>query len=279
MLATAHGLRLLGKEVVIYDRDGAPSRLSFLPGASEIVTKLPDGNFDAALVHDCGDLKLVNAPLPNCPIVAIDHHATGKPFGDLRFVDVKASCVGILVARLLRALGIAFDQKIAECLWCSLVSDTGWFRYSSVDEETMTLALECVRAGASPWSFAERSEEASPLERIKLLPRVLDTLELVGEAPRRGAILTVTQAMLKEVGAGAEMAEGFVNYARGIVDVEVGAMLTEGPHGFRVSLRSKGRVDVGAIAATFGGGGHRAAAGCQVASSEVLIDALAQALK
>jgi phosphoesterase RecJ-like protein len=287
MLATAHGLRKLGKEVVCYDRDPAPARLRFLPGATEIVTAAPKQPFDATFVHDCGDSRLLGENFPSReitgPIVVLDHHATGKPFGDLVLRDTSAAAVGVIVARLLRALGVELDRPIAEALWCSLVSDTGWFRYSSTDVETMELARRCVEAGALPWEFARKSEEESPPSKLRLLALVLQTLEIVGETPKRAALLTLDEAMLHAAGAPPEQAEGFVNYARGLEGVEVGVLLTQMRQAVRVSLRSKGGCDVGAIAARFDGGGHRAAAGCTLPlpladAKERLIAALTEAL-
>jgi phosphoesterase RecJ-like protein len=266
MLATSMGLRALGKEVVMYCHDPAPARLGFLPHAKEITTTPPVAPFDATFVHDCGDARLLGDKFPGKavtgPMIVLDHHASARDFGDVVVRDPSASAVGVIVARLLRALGVEVDKPIAEALWCSLVSDTGWFRYSSTDLETMELARACVQAGAVPWEFARRSEEEQPVARLRLLQKVLETLVLVGEPPRRAAILSLTEEMLHASGAQPEMAEGFVNYARGLKDIEVGALLTAARTNVRVSLRSKGGVDVGAIAARFGGGGHRAAAGC-----------------
>jgi phosphoesterase RecJ-like protein len=269
MLATLHGLRALGKDVVAYDHDRAPKRLAFLPGAQEIVTNAAKlkGRFDATLVHDCGDAKLLgeNFPPPTVtgPLIVLDHHASARPFGEVVWRDATAAAVGVMIGRLLRALDVTLTREMAECLWCSLVSDTGWFRYSATDVETMQLATACVAAGAVPWQFARHSEEESSPRRLKLLARVLETLELDGPA----ALLTLTQAMLQATGASYEMGEGMVNYARGLEGVEVGIMLYEVKGGVRVSLRSKGGLDVGAVAGQFGGGGHRAAAGCFIAGS------------
>lgn len=266
MLATAHGLRALGKEVVLYDQDPAPERLRVLPGAAEISTTPPVQPFDATVAHDCGDARLLGEHFPPPEVtgrlIVLDHHAAARPFGDVVVRDPDAAAVGVIVARLLRRLGVPLSREIAECLWCSLVSDTGWFRYASTNLEAMQLATDCVAAGASPWKFARASEEETPLARLRLLGLVLQTLELHGEPPRRVAVLTLSDDMLHKAAAAPELSEGFVNYARGIEGVEVGALLTAARHAVRVSLRSKGGLDVGAVAARFGGGGHRAAAGC-----------------
>ena len=265
MLATGLGLRALGKQVVFYNRDAAPERLRFLPSAPELV-HVVDGRFDATFVHDAGDRRLLGDKFPASdvtgPVVVLDHHATARPYGDVAVCDATASAVGIIVARLLRALSVPLTRDIATCLWCSLVSDTGWFRYSATDVETMELATECVRAGVRPWDFARRSEEEQPLGRIKLIGLVLSTLEVHGQAPHQVAVLTLGEDMLHLAGAAPEMADGLVNYARAIAGVEVGILLTQVRHGVRASLRSKGERDVAEVAARFDGGGHRAAAGC-----------------
>jgi phosphoesterase RecJ-like protein len=267
MLATAHGLRALGKTVALYDHDPPPERLRFLPGAADVRTAVaPSERFDATFVHDCGDARLLGDRFPprevTGPIVVLDHHSSVKPFGDLVLRDPTASAVGVIVARLLERLGVAIDRSIADALWCSLVSDTGWFRYSSTDLETMDLARACVAAGTQPWQFALRAEESWPPARLRLLARVLGTLELVGEPPRRAALLTLSDDMLGETGASPELGDGFVNYARGLDGVEIGVLLNVTRREVHVSLRSKGGADVGALAARLGGGGHRAAAGC-----------------
>ncbi|HWE27068.1 MAG TPA: DHH family phosphoesterase [Polyangia bacterium] len=284
MLATMHGLRALGKEVVAYDHDPAPRRLAFLPGADALVTdatKLGEP-FDATFVHDCGDEHLLGDRFPSRavtgPLVVVDHHASGRAFGDVALRDTSASAVGIIVARLLTALGVRLDKTIAECLWCSLVSDTGWFRYSSTDVETMRLGTACVEAGAVPWDFARRSEETQPPARLTLMARLFDTLEIVGAV----ALLTLARSTLAATGTTTGEAEGLVSYARALDGVEVGVMLYEADDGVRVSLRSKGAVDVGAVAASLGGGGHRAAAGCFVRGTladarAIVLDKLAHA--
>ena len=266
MLATAHGLRALGKEAIVFSADGAPPRLAFLPGADAIARDAGAAPFDATFVHDTGDASLLdeNFPPPSVsgPVVVIDHHASVRPFGDVSLRDATAAAVGVIVARLLSALDVPLDKTIAECVWCSLVSDTGWFRYSSTDVETMRLATACVEAGVVPWDFARKSEEASPPERLRLMARVFDTLEIV----ERVALLTVTRATLAATGASADHAEGLVGYARGLRGVDVGVALFEQEGGTRVSMRSKGAVDVAAVAEQFGGGGHKAAAGCFIAA-------------
>lgn len=266
MLAAAFGLEALGKQTCLYNPHPPPRRLAFLAGAERVVATLdPAKPFDATLILDCGDARLLGEHFPpralTGPWIVFDHHSYGSDYGDLMVRDPDAAAVGVLVARLLERLGVALEKPTAEALWCSLVSDTGWFRYSSTNLEVMRLATACVAAGAVPWEFARPSEEEAPAARLRLLARVLSTLEFAGEPPRQVAMLTITDAIAAEVGASLGDAEGFVNYARALEGVEVGVMFAVRGGEVRVSLRSKGIIDVGRAAAAFGGGGHRAAAG------------------
>ena len=230
-----------------------------------------DGPFDATFVHDCGDAHLLGDRFPARDVTGpLDRRRSSRQrpqFGDLALRDSSAAAVGVIVARLLDALGVPLDKTIAECLWCSLASDTGWFRYSSTDVgDDASWPPRASRRARVPWEFARRSEEERPPARLRLMARVLGTLELVGASALLDA-LTQADDGTRRQRREPPTAEGFVNYARGLEGVEVGVMLFEADGGVRVSLRSKGAVDVGAVAARFGGGGHRAAAGCFVAGT------------
>ncbi len=267
MLATAGALRALGKEVVIYNRDRAPARLAFLPGADEIRTKVATTDiFDATIIHDCAQLAQVGE-LPGAragKIVFLDHHLSTANEGDLVVRDPQASAVGVLVGRLLARLNVPLTRPIAEALWCSLVSDTGWFRYPATDLETFDLARACLAAGVVPWEFARRAEEEQPVARLRLLALVVPSLRIVDFAEHKAAFLFLASGQLREAGAAPEHCEGFVNYARSLAGVEVGVFLAETGRGVRVSLRSKGSFDVARIAEKEGGGGHAQAAGCLI---------------
>ena len=272
MLATAHGLRTLGKEVFLYNEDAAPKRLAFLEGAKELRSSVPTGvTFDATLVHDCGAASLLGHRFPSRevtgPLIILDHHASVSDFGDIVVRDASASAVGVLVARLYKELGVALSRPMAEALWCSLVSDTGWFRYSATNVETLELATACVQAGVEPWNFARWSEEEWPPARLRLLSLSFASLELWPENRPFVALLRLDDKMLSEAGAGPDLGEGLVNYARALQGIEVGILLTSVRAGIRVSLRSKGGLDVGKVASQFGGGGHVAAAGCFFSAS------------
>jgi phosphoesterase RecJ-like protein len=246
-----------GKQPVLYNPDGAPRTLKWLPGLDRLVRGLPGGAFDLTVVVDCGDRKLLGPTFPGSeitgPVIVLDHHLASRPFGDLYFCDPEAASVGVLVARLADQLGWPLDTAAATAIYTSLVADTGSFRYSNSNHEAFSLAARLVgQHGVDPWAVAQRLGEEVPLARYRLLAAALGSiaLELDGRA----------------AGARWEHTDGLVNYARGIEGVQVGLLMTPSPHGggTRVSMRSKGGVDCGAVCQPFGGGGHRGAAGCMV---------------
>ena len=270
MLTSAHGLRALGKEVVLYNPDPVPRRFQFLPGAGEIRRRLPSGlRCDAALVHDCGARHLLGEHFPGKevtgPLIVLDHHEVVGDLGDLIVRDARAASAGVIAWRLLAALGLdegAMPSALATALFVSLVEDTGWFRYPGTDAEALRLAASCTRAGVSSWDIALELDESHSEASLRLLCQVLPSLERHCEGQL--ALLTLTDQMLRLAEATPDDVGKLVNYARALRGVEIGALVTVSDERIYVSLRGKGRVHVGEIAHRFGGGGHRNAAGCTI---------------
>lgn len=288
MLALGEILRALGKDVVLYNPDSLPERYLFLPGTAAVVRVLPEGvRFDATLVVDCGDEKLLGPSWPGRDVtgtvVVLDHHRSHKEFGDV-VLRTDACAVGEMVYRLAEHLGVPISRAAAECIYASMCTDTGGFRYASTTPDSLRIAAELVERGAQPWKTSWHLFEAWPLERLQLLTDVLGTLEVLDHG--RVALLKVPRAVLARHGASSDMIEGFINFARMIAGVEVSALVSEGDNGtVRTSLRSRGRIPVDAIAARFGGGGHLAAAGCSFegvgleAAAERVAKALVEAVE
>lgn len=270
MLTSAHGLRSLGKEVVLYNPDPVPRRFQFLPGAGEIRRRLPAGlRCDAALVHDCGARHLLGEHFPGKevtgPLIVLDHHEVVGDLGDLIVRDARAASAGVIAWRLLAALGLdeaAMPEPLAAALFVSLVEDTGWFRYPGTDAEALRLAAACTRAGVSSWDIALELDESHSEASLRLLCQVLPSLER--HSAGQLALLTLTDQMLRLAEATPDDVGKMVNYARALRGVEIGALVTVSDERIYVSLRGKGRVHVGEIARRFGGGGHRNAAGCTI---------------
>lgn len=265
-LALGVVLESLGKQVRVYCVDPPPRVMAFVPGAFEVSRELPDGEFDACFVCDAAAEPLVPARPEGLrgPVVMIDHHAAHDDFGDVVLREPDACATGLLVVRLMRELGIAsIPGAAAHALYAAICSDTGGFRYSSTDPETLRVAAELLELGVEPWEAASYLFERWEPERMHLLGKLLGKLEL--DLDDRVAWLKVTQADLQEVGADSQMVEGMVNYGRMLVGVQIAALLWEQPDGAtKVSLRASGDADVAFIAKSLGGGGHRAAAGANV---------------
>ena len=266
MLAMGHLLRSLGKEAVIYNPDPIPSNYQFLPGASDVGRQPGEEPFDATVILDCSELDRVG-PLPPPErlgkMIGIDHHRTVKPLGEAYLLDPSASSVGELIDRLCQSMGIELTVEIATCIYTSILSDTGSFHYSNTGPATMFTSARMLQSGVNPWEVALQVYESQPLSRIRLLALVLPTLE-IDPSGRYGSIV-ITQEMFVSTGSNESEIDGFINYPRGIVGVEVAIQFREIEAGlYKVSFRSRGQVNVAAISEEFGGGGHMNAAGCNL---------------
>jgi phosphoesterase RecJ-like protein len=269
-LALALALRKIGKTATVLNSDPVPGNLVFLPAADTVVFEADGSSHEVAVVVDCGSLDRtgrVQAEMRKCPIlVDIDHHSTNDAQGDYCLIDPGAAATGILVHRILTAMGVPIDRDIAMNIYVAVLTDTGSFHYSNSSPEAFFVAGDMVRTGIDPREVAERVYETQTAERLGLLGRVLGSLELA--AAGRVAAITTTRKDLRDFSATKDHLEGFINYPRSIIGVEVAVAFREEKAGeIRVSLRSKGRVDVSAVASALGGGGHRNAAGCTVSGS------------
>jgi phosphoesterase RecJ-like protein len=265
MLAMGMLLRQMGKRADLVAADRIPAVYRNLPGAGEIRTAMRvHGPYDAAILLECDGLERTRLRgLEPFFHINIDHHASGKNFGRLNWIDYRACSVGELVCRMVKAAGVEVTSEMATCLYTTLLTDTGGFCYGGIHASTFALASELVEAGADPVAIARDVYFNNPFSKVLLLGRALSTLR------REGALawLFVTDADMKETGAVEEDCEGVVNYALSAAGVEAAVFLRELPEGrIRLSLRSKirsaGVVNVAAIAERLGGGGHENAAGC-----------------
>lgn len=276
----AMGLLLdqLGKDVLVYNRDDIPYNFAFLPGTHLWRSDLNGGERpDVTVVLDCAEPQRVGDEFPaygwGDEVIVIDHHKTWNPdFATVYLRDVDAAATGELVYELVCRLG-KLSPEIAECTYCSLVTDTGSFRYSNTSQRTFTIAGELVAAGVDPWHITSHVYESQPLARLNLLSQVLETLTLSDDG--RLAFLRVEASMLADTGATYEMIDGFINYARSIRGVEVATQLKQADADrWNVSFRSRGSVDVSRLASKFGGGGHHNAAGCEMRGSPEALEAM-----
>ena len=265
-LALYNALTEMGKEVVAYNADPVPRKLGFLPGADMVVSSLEaKRHFDVGIVLDVGELRRAKVDVKGrCDLVInIDHHPYSEDFGDIYFVDTKASATAVLIYRVLEQMNWPLSHNVAENIYTAILSDTGSFRYSSANAEAFRVAGSMIECGVDPWKIAGGLYESQEAERLRLLAKALATLRISGCG--RVAAIYVDRKMLDEIGVGPEMADSFVNYPRSIEGVEVATFLRELSDGvYKLSMRSKGNVDVGQLARELDGGGHRNAAGAEL---------------
>jgi len=271
-LALGTALEEMGKEVVFFNGDPVPVVYRFLPGAERLTTNLDDHAgepFDVGFVLDSGELQRAGDHLrERCRVlVNIDHHVDSERFSDYCWIDEKASSTGTLIFRLLKACGhYRLSLPVATCLYTSLVSDTGSFRFANTDRETFRIAADLIDAGVNPAEIASRLYENREEKVLHLLGQVLATLKM--SACGRIASVSVTKKQMDSTGTGPEHTDGFINYPRSIQGVEIALLFREaGPQLFKVGFRSNGDVDVALVAQHFGGGGHARAAGANLNGS------------
>jgi phosphoesterase RecJ-like protein len=194
-------------------------------------------------------------------LISIDHHPSGRPFAHVNWIDPQSVATGEMVYRLALAASVKITPEIATCLYTALMTDTGSFMFEGTNEHTFQLARELVQAGADPVHCARNIYFGHSTEKMRLLGAALSNLHREGPL----AWIWVTREQMERCQAKTEDCEGLVNYALSIQDVEVAAFFRETEDGsYRVSLRSKGKLNVSAIAEHFGGGGHVCASGCSL---------------
>ncbi len=282
ILALGLALRERGKVVTVLNQDPTPEILSFLPGAKEIRHKVSGKEpFDVTLALDCGDRRRLGKEFNKLEkigrLINIDHHVSNTAFGDLNLIDPRASAACEMIYGLLREIPVKLSPDIAENIYTGILTDTGSFHYSNTTAKTLAVARACLLAGVNPWKVAEKVYETQPLARLRLLRLVLDTLKT--EEDGRVSSVVVTRKMLARAGATPDLTEDFINFPRSVKGTEVALLFREvTPAKYRVSFRSRGKVDVSRISQVFQGGGHPNAAGCTVDGSlkEVKAKVLAQ---
>lgn len=241
-----------------------PGAYTDLPGVEDLVppAELPERidllvTLDAASEERLGSVaRLLDTDVAT---IVIDHHTTNTGFGDIQLVAPSAAATVTVVEELIRRLGVWVGREIATCLYVGLVTDTGRFQHANTDRAAMELGGRLLEAGAPHEELGRRLFETRSLGELRVLGAALARVELVEDVAL--AHTHVTADELAAHGVRDDQLEGLVDLVRGVDLAEVALVVREAWDGWRVSLRSKGAVDVGALAEALGGGGHRQAAG------------------
>ncbi len=262
-LALAGILRKMGKSAEVIFSDYVPVIYRPLPFSDTIIHATHvNGNYEAAVILECDSVQRTRLQgLERQFLISIDHHATSKPFAHVNWIDPGACATAEMVYRLAVAARVEISPEIATCLYTAVLTDTGSFGYAPTNARTFELAKQLVEHGADPPKIAQNIYFSNPTSKMRLLGAALSALH------REGAMtwMTVTHADMERCDAKEEDCEGLVNYALGIAGVEVAVFFREiADNRVRVSVRSKGAVNVADFAQDFGGGGHECASGFSV---------------
>ena len=262
-LACSQILRLMGKQADVVLRDGVPRIYQSLPFADKVVqAERVNGEYDAAIILECDSILRTRLEgLENQFLINIDHHLSGRPFANVNWIDPKAVATAEMVYCVAREARVKVSPEIATCLYTAVLTDTGSFMFAGTNEHTFALARELVLAGADPARCARNVYFGHSTAKMRLLGAALSHLQREGPV----ASIWVTQEEMNQFNAKEEDCEGLVNYALSIYDVQVAILLRELPDKrVRVSLRSKGEINVASVAEHFGGGGHECASGFSI---------------
>jgi phosphoesterase RecJ-like protein len=262
-LAMAYALKHLGKEVRVVSRDAPPPPMMVFPGVPEIeVTEHVEDPGDAVIVMECGDLARTGVTgLDRAFVINIDHHPGNQMFGQSNWFDLSAAACGEMVFDLVRALGVPLTFEIATHVYVAILTDTGSFHYSNITPRTFDICRECIEAGVSAPDVARNIFDSNHLGRLKLFGAVLSGMQL--DETGRIATVWVDKDLANRCGGTYEDTEGLINLPLTVKEILAAVFFKEvGTGDWRVSMRSKGTIDVNAVAKEFGGGGHKNASGC-----------------
>jgi phosphoesterase RecJ-like protein len=267
-LAAAYALRSLGKQVTVVNADPASPQLMQFPGVRDIEISprvdLEPGDDAAVIVMECSDLARTGVDgLDRFFVINIDHHPGNTEYGRLNWFDETAAACGEMVYDLVGALNVPLTREIATHVYLAIMTDTGSFHYSNITPRTFAICGRTLEAGVNPVELARQVYDSNHMGRLKLFGAVLSDMQI--DASGRIAIVYLDHEMARQAGGTYEDTEGLINLPLTVREIQAVVFFkqTEGEQ-YRVSMRSKGDIDVGAIAKEFGGGGHKNAAGCTV---------------
>jgi len=264
-LAMLYALQQMGKEAIAVNADPASPPLMAFPGVRDIrIAPSVEGNFEAAIIMECGDLKRTGVSgLERYFVINIDHHPGNTGYGQINWFDASAAACAEMVYDVVRALGVPLTREIATHVYLAILTDTGSFHYSGISPRTFEICRECLEAGVDPVMVARNVYDSNNMGRLKLFGAVLGAMQI--DQSGRIAIVYVDHEMARAAGGTYEDTEGLVNLPLTVKEIEAVVFFKQDKADqYRVSLRSKGEVDINAIAKEYGGGGHKNASGCTI---------------
>ncbi|GAB6183135.1 DHH family phosphoesterase [Thermodesulfovibrio hydrogeniphilus] len=266
-------LKSLNKKAEVYTEQPIPLQYKFLPHIDNLkdLKNLAPEAFNVLVLVDCNNPSRVNndknliASLKNFSgkRVIIDHHIEDKKndFNALKWIEPEESATGIMIYKLIKHLNIDISSDMAKALYTAIIVDTGNFQFDNTSDKVLSIAAELVRAGAKPSFIYQNCFEMWHKQRFQLFVRMLNRVEIIPPV----VIGCITKKDFDETKTSEPDTERFVEFLRILNDIQIAALFREIEEGFfKVSLRSKGDIDVSLISREFGGGGHKNAAGYRI---------------
>lgn len=279
-LALAHVLKACNKNVTFVSPDGVGENYDFIEESNTVVSNTDERDFDLGILVDCENTNRIGNAVEIITsakrTACIDHHIPDGMFGDIRIVDPKASATAEVLCRLFEENNVEIDQICASQLLTGLIADTGAFRFANTTADTFRIAADLTQRGASPSQISRNVYDNKPLRALKLLGKTLDSIQTDPDGFVAWAVITLDD--FNQYSTSDSDTDSIVNQVGAIRGPKVSILFREiEPKLIRVSLRSRGGVDVNKVARLFDGGGHAAAAGCTIYTSlqeaeKVLID-------
>lgn len=266
-IALYHACVSLGFDVVMHNIDPVPRICRYLQG-SNLITH----GEDFSILEDCDTIVAVDAGafsrlgmrssyVEGKTLINIDHHASNTRYGDINVVDARYCATGAMIYDLIQSYNLPLNEVMASPIYAAVLTDTASFRLGTVTADTHRMVAKLLEAGASIEQASREIYQSFPKQRFDLLKYALDSLAVKHDG--LSAWIAVPYVMYEKTGMGAEDSEGFIDYARSIAGVCVAVFLREeSPNMWKLSFRGQYPYDVGALAATLGGGGHKYASGC-----------------
>src|SRR4030088_2848444 len=219
-LAMVYALRALGKEATVVNADPAPPPLMAFQGVSDIrIARRVEGDFDAAIIMECGDLARTGVSgLDRFFVINIDHHPGNSGYGQINWFDPTAAACGEMVFDLVRGLGVPLSVDIATHIYLAILTDTGSFHYSSISPRTFDICRQTLEAGVDPVLVARSVYDANNLGRLKLFGSVLSAMQL--DTTGRIAIVYLDHEMAREAGGTYEDTEGLINLPLTVKEIQ-----------------------------------------------------------
>ncbi len=289
LLGMGLALQQLGKRTTLLCADPVPEKFRLLPLSDQVQTpanSADEGSFSLAIAVDSASINQLGAAyarLRACPtVLKIDHHAEGEAFGDVEWLEVEAAAVGEMLVELFEVLEVSLTPEIAQCLLTALVTDTGSFRFANTRVATFEAAAKLLATGVNFAKLVERIYWDRSVSSAQLTGMVMSRLQLIGDGMVAWSHLT-NEDFVAAQGSAAEV-DHLSNELRSIAGVRAAVLFRETPEGpVRVSLRSRGEVDVATVAQKFDGGGHRNASGCRFVGDatmrEQILDEVVRAVR